>query len=148
MKTMKELNKTQNIIFILGGLLMVIGAGCYSFMVKQGLACWIFLVGAVMFAIMQCMQIYEGNNFTIKRLKRIMTFADIMFVLSGLLMVDSAYKFLLPLFRDYNGSEGYYTYIEMIYNKWVVLLLIAAVLEVYTTHRISSELEKENAKKN
>ena len=28
-------------------------------------------------------------------------------------------------------------------GKWVVMLLIAAILEVYTTHRISSELEKE-----
>ena len=39
-------------------------------------------------------------------------------------------------------SAGYYTYIEYVYNKWVVLLLIAAILEVYTTHRLDSELKK------
>ncbi len=43
---------------------------------------------------------------------------------------------------DSNMSAGYYTYIEYVYNKWVVLLLIAAILEVYTTHRLDSELKK------
>ena len=28
------------------------------------------------------------------------------------------------------------------YNKWVVLLLIAAFLEIYTVHRIDSEMKK------
>ena len=57
-------------------------------------------------------------------------------------MVDSVYHFLLPLFRNSSG-DGYYNYIQFVYNKWVVLLLVAAILEVYTTHRISSELQKE-----
>jgi uncharacterized membrane protein SpoIIM required for sporulation len=56
-------------------------------------------------------------------------------------MCDTAYNFLLPLFQ-YRGEGGYYQYINYVYNKWVVLLLIAAVLEVYTTHRIASELKK------
>jgi hypothetical protein len=29
-------------------------------------------------------------------------------------------------------------------NKWVAILLIAALIELYTTHRISHELAKEN----
>lgn len=55
-------------------------------------------------------------------------------------MVDADRHFLLPLFT---GKAGYINYITYIYNKWVVVLLIAAVLEVYTTHRLSSELAKE-----
>ena len=31
-----------------------------------------------------------------------------------------------------------------IHNNWVVLLLIAAIIEIYTTHRISNELKKDN----
>ena len=54
-------------------------------------------------------------------------------------MVDTVYKFLLPLFRS-AGSADYYNYV---YNKWVILLLIAGVLEVYSTHRISSEMRSE-----
>ena len=34
-------------------------------------------------------------------------------------------------------------YITYIYNKWVLTLLIAAILQLYSTHRIDSELAKE-----
>ena len=88
------------------------------------------------------MQVYEGNNTVVRRLKRIMNIADLLFILSGILMVDTAYNFLLPLFRS-AGSAGYYNYIEYVYNKWVILLLIAGVLEVYSTHRMSSEMRSE-----
>lgn len=125
----------------MGGLLMVIGAGCYSFLVGRQIMCWVFLVGACLFAVIQMAQTYEGDSIVIKRLKRIQCMAGIFFILSGMLMVDSAYQVLLPLFNG-STSSGYFTYIEYVYNKWVVLLLIAAVLEIYTTHRLDSELKK------
>ena len=104
----------------------------------QDIVCWIYLVGSLLFAVIQIMQTYEGNKLTIKRLKKIMSIADIFFVLSGVLMVDTAHRFLMSAFTNY------LTYFEMIYNKWVVLLLIAALLEMYTMHRIDHELHKEN----
>jgi hypothetical protein len=138
---MKQLSRLQSLIFLAGGLLMVVGAGLFVFSNKQ-LASWIFLVGAIAFVSMQMQQQYEGTNFVIRRLRRIMTLADICFILAALLMVENAYNFLLPLFVDHlqNGLNDYIIYIM---GKWVVMLLIAAILEVYTTHRISSELEKE-----
>lgn len=136
---MKQLSKLQSTLFLIGGVLMVVGAGCYAFLVAQQVVCWVYLVGALIFASMQVNQTYEGNSHTIKRLKRIMTTADIFFVLSGLLMVDSAYMFLRDSFSDT------VTYLNLIYNKWVLMLLVAAILEMYTMHRISSELKKEEA---
>ena len=138
---MKQLSRLQSLIFLAGGLLMVVGAGLFVFSNKQ-LASWIFLVGAIAFVSMQMQQQYEGTNFVIRRLRRIMTLADICLILAALLMVENAYNFLLPLFVDHlqNGLNDYIIYIM---GKWVVMLLIAAILEVYTTHRISSELEKE-----
>ncbi len=139
---MKQLTKLQANLFLIGGVLMVIGAGCFSFgfiyprMLQ--VTCWLFLVGTVMFSIMQSMQSYEGRNLAIIRLKKIQGFADLFFVLSGINMVDTVYHFFGTLF---DNQEAYITYF---YNKWVVLLLIAAILELYTTHRISSELKKEN----
>lgn len=135
--TMKQLSRTQNIIFLVGGVLMVVGAGCFAFMWQQEVMCWIYLAGAVMFATMQMMQTYEGNNITVRRLKKIMTTADIFFVLSGILMVDNAYRFMQQVFTNY------VTYFQYVFNKWVLLLLVAAVLEIYTMHRISAELSKE-----
>ena len=83
------------------------------------------------------MQTYEGRNFTVKRLKRIMSVADMFFIFAGLVMVDNAYMLSQSLF------DNYASYLEMVFNKWVLLLLVAAVLEIYTMHRISSELDKE-----
>lgn len=134
---MKQLNKLQSLIFLTGGAMMVVGAGCFALMWQQKIACWIYLVGALMFGVMQMMQEYQGNNFIVKRLKRIMSLADIFFILSGFLMVDMVYRFLQSAF------DNYLTYYNTIYNKWVVLLLIAAILEMYTMHRIEHELSKE-----
>ena len=139
---MKQLSKIQSILFLIGGVLMVIGAGCYAFLLGQKVVCWVYLVGALLFAWMQVNQAYEGANTTIKRLKRIMTFADIFFVLSGLLMVDSAYMFMRDSFTDI------VSYYNLVYNKWVLLLLVAAILEMYTMHRISAELKKEEKNQN
>ena len=133
---MKKLNKFQSVLFLLGGLLMVIGAGSFALMWQQPIVCWIYLIGSILFTVMQSMQTYNGNNFVLKRLKRIQSVADICFILSALLMVDTAYLFFRPIFTDF------LTYTQYIYNKWVVLLLIAAFLELYTTYRIDSEMKK------
>ena len=136
---MKQLTKLQSALFLIGGVLMVVGAGCYAFLVAQKAVCWVYLVGSLLFAWMQVNQSYEGANPTIRRLKRIMSTADIFFVLSGLLMVDSAYEFLRDSFADT------LTYFNLVYNKWVLLLLVAAMLEIYTMHRIGTELKKDEA---
>ena len=138
---MKQLSKIQSAIFLLGGVLMVVGAGRYAFgfIYHKVLlyTCWVFLVGTVLFSVIQAMQLYEGKSFVIHRLKRIQAMADICFILSGISMVDTVYAFARNWFSNYE------TYITYFYNKWVLLLLIAALLELYTTHRISRELEKE-----
>ena len=139
---MRQLSKLQSMLFLAGGALMVIGAGCFAFLFQQQVACWIYLVGAVVFAFLQVSESYDGNNLAIKRLKRIMTFADIMFVLSGLLMVENAHMFLKDAFGDLT------TYLNAIYNKWVLALLVAAILEMYTMHRIASEIKKEESATN
>lgn len=139
---MKQLSKLQSTLFLIGGVLMVIGVGCYAFIYAQQVVCWVYLAGALLFASMQVSETYEGNNQAVKRLKRIMTFADIFFVLSGLLMVDSAYMFMRDSFTDI------VSYYNLVYNKWVLLLLVAAILEMYTMHRISAELKKEEKNQN
>lgn len=121
-------------LLVVGGLLMIAGAGCFVLMWRQGAACWVYLLGACLFGGMQLMQAYEGRDHTVQRLKRIMSVADMCFVLSGLLMVENVHRLLMPLFSSYVG------YMQLIYNKWVLLLLVAAILELYTMLRISSEL--------
>ena len=134
---MKKLNKIESILFMLGGMLMVTGIGCYVFMLAPSVTCWIALTGSILFSTLHMMQAYEGSQLAIKRLKRILNIADLLFVIAGILIVDSTYNFLRPAFEN---QESYITYV---YNKWVLLLLIAAILEVYATHRIDYLLKKE-----
>ena len=143
---MKQLSKIQSAIFMLGGMLMVVGAGCFAFgfIYPKILlyTCWLFLAGTVAFSVIQAMQLYEGKSMIIHRLKRIQGLADICFVISVISMVDTFYVFARNWFSNYE------TYITYFYNKWVLFLLIAAILELYTTHRISHELKKEIMPKN
>ena len=141
---MRQLTKTESLIMVVGALLMAVAAVMYVFAVRKP-ASWIMLVGTGAFVVMQMRQKYEGTNITIRRLRSIMTVGNIFFVIAALLMVENAYQFLRPVFLK-NGVQGDITYITYIFNKWVIALLVGAVIELYTTHRISSELEKEAKK--
>lgn len=133
-------NRTQGALFLIGGALMVIGVGAFVLFWHREVMCWVFLAGALLFALTQIMQSVDTSGITLKRLKTIQGLADLLFILSGIIMADTANGFFRPLFQN---QEAYLTYL---YNKWVVLLLIAAVLEVYTTHRIDHEQSKKNIK--
>ena len=132
---MKELNKIQTAIFLFGGILMAVGAG--TTLLGWGSAPYIYALGALGFASMQMQQRYEGSNFTIRRLRRMMLISDVLFLVAALFMFASKSNFL---------GLNYITYIEYVYNKWVIVLLVAALLQLYSMHRIGSELEKEAKK--
>ncbi len=132
---MKQLNKMQTAIFLIGGILMAIGAGVT--LLGYGVAPYIFAIGAVCFSSMQMLQRYEGKSFTIRRLRRMMLISDVLFLTAALLMFVGKDNFL---------GLSYITYITYVYNKWVIVLLIAALLQLYSIHRIGSEIEKEAKK--
>ena len=138
---MRQLSTLQNYILLIGAIMMVAGVGCIVFGIMPKATSIIFCVGAISFALMQMTQTYEGNNVTLRRLRHIMVLADIAFIISGLLMLENVYKFFFTIFA--NTIEGYNTYIHVVYNNWVVALLIGAVLEIYTTHRIAYVMKKE-----
>ena len=129
---MRQLNKIQTLIFLVGALLMVVGAGASVLAWK--LAPYVFAVGAIAFTSMQLLQRYEGTNFVIRRLRRMSILSDFLFLISALLM-----------FANMGNVFGLsqIDYITYIYNKWVLTLLIAAILQLYSTHRIDRELAKE-----
>ena len=132
---MRQLNSVQNAIFLVGAVLMVVGAG--TSLLQWAASPYIYAVGAVCFASMQMLQRYEGSNFVIRRLRRIMLLSDLMFLLTAVLMFASQGNALhLP----------HIVYLQYVYQKWVPTLLIAAILQLYTTHRIGNELEKEAKK--
>ena len=121
---------------LLGGLLMVVGSGAY--MLLQSWAAYVFAPGALLFAAVQMRQRYEGRNLTIRRLRRMALISDVLFLVAALLMLANQSNFL-PLDQ--------LSYIKYVHNNWIVALLVAAILQLYTTHRIANELEKEAKKR-
>ncbi len=115
--------------------MMVIGSGANIFMFLW--APYVFAAGAVAFVLMQLRQRYDGRNITIRRLRRMMIFSDVLFLASAVIMFAG------------HGNPfrlNWLMYAKYVHNNWVVTLLVAAILQMYVTHRISSELEKEAKK--
>jgi hypothetical protein len=133
---MKQLSNIETAILLIGGLLMVVGAGGSMFL--QSWAAYIFAPGALLFAAMQMRQSYDGNNFTIRRLRRIQLTSDVLFLLAGLLMLANQSNFF---------GINLLLYIKYVHNNWIVVLLVAAILQLYASHRIANELEKEAKKR-
>lgn len=133
---MKQLSSIETAILLIGGLLMVVGAGGSMFL--QSWAAYIFAPGALLFAAMQMRQSYEGNNFTIRRLRRIQLTSDVLFMLAGLLMLANQSNFF---------GINLLLYIKYVHNNWIIVLLVAAILQLYASHRIANELEKEAKKR-
>ena len=129
---MRELDKTENAILLIGAVMMVIGSGANIF--AQSWAPSVFGMGTIGFVLMQLKQKYEGSNVALKRLRRMVIISDVCLLLAALLMFAN----MDNLFR-----LDALTYIKYVHNNWVVALLVAAMLQLYTSHRISKEILKD-----
>lgn len=132
---MRQLSNIEVWLMLAGGLLMVVGSGASLFL--QSWAPYVFAPGALLFAAMQMRQRYEGKDFTVRRLRRMMLLSDALFLVAALLMFANQGNFL---------GLDYLSYIKYVHNNWIVVLLVAAVLQLYSSHRIANELE--NTQKN
>lgn len=130
---MRRLSKLQSAVFAAGAVLMVVGAA--ASLLRWDAAPWMFAAGAVAFTSIQMLQRYDGRHFTIRRLRRIMLFSDFLLLVTAMLMFVSRWPQL--------GGLDWLTYVNYVHNNWVVTLLLAAILQLYTTYRIDSELAKE-----
>ena len=128
---MRQLNKIENTRLLFGAVMMVIGSGANIF--AQPWAPYVFGMGTVGYVLMQLKQKYEGSNVAIKRLRRMVIISDVCLLLAAVMMFAN----MDNLFR-----LDAVTYIKYVHNNWVVVLLVAAMLQLYTSHRISKEILK------
>lgn len=116
MKTMKKLQQT---VYIIGGILLLIGASLY--ITRWTWAPYIYIIGSVMFGAMQMLDRYTGSNFILRRLRRQQILGAIALMSTGILMLTSKH------------------------NEWILCLLVGCLLELYTAFRIPQEYEKEKS---
>ncbi|MDO4210301.1 MAG: hypothetical protein Q4D23_01090 [Bacteroidales bacterium] len=126
---MKQLNRFQNLLFQVGGLLLVAGAIMPMIPAVNTHAATVFTIGALLFGSMQLLQRYDGPNVVIRRLRRQQILGAFFLMFAAALLVMKQYHVgPIPIRGD----------------EWKIALIVAAVLELYTAFRIPSELEKEN----
>ena len=121
---MKTLSKVQNIIFMLGAVLVLTGAATY--VTGWTLSFYLYTAGACAFASMQLAAGYEGRNLVLRRLRVQQILGALMLLVTAVLMAMHTFQF------------GFARR-----NEWMVALTIACVLELYTAFRIPAEWEKE-----
>ena len=96
---MKRLNKIQNIVFITGAVLLLIGAA--TFFTGWLYAFYLYTVGACAFAAMQLRAGYEGDNFVIRRLRGQQVIGALLLVCTAFLWLCVFLISVLP--ADRNG---------------------------------------------
>ena len=111
------MRKAYTVVQVVGAVLLLVGAMLQ--ITRWELSPYIYTLGAVMFAYVQVMSRYEGQNLIVRRLRRQQVLGAVLLVFAGVLMFVARH------------------------NEWILCLTVAAVLELYTAFRIPSELEKE-----
>lgn len=112
------MRKAYTVVQVVGAVLLLVGAMLQ--ITRWELSPYIYTLGAVMFAYVQVMSRYEGQNLIVRRLRRQQVLGAVLLVFAGVLMFVARH------------------------NEWVLCLSAAAVLQLYTAFRIPAELEKEN----
>lgn len=112
------MKKGYTVIQMVGAVLLLMGAMLQ--ITRWELSPIIYTIGAVMFAYVQVMSRYDGQNLIVRRLRRQQILGAVLLVFAGVLMFVTRH------------------------NEWVLCLSVAAVIQLYTAFRIPSELEKEN----
>ena len=111
------IHKYSNAIAMTGAV--VLFAGLFLQFFRLDVAPYVYLLGAILFAYVQVIHGYKGNNFIIRRLYRQQLIGAILLVVAGVLMI------------------------VMKRNEWIVCLAISAFLQLYTAFRIPQEEERE-----
>ena len=106
------------LFYFAGAALLLFGAVSRLFL--QDIYSYIYITGAVLFAVTQFLLRPKGCSVALRRLVMQQQLAGILFVAAGVLM---------------------FTHTR---NEWMVVLTCGALTELYTAFRIPQEQEKEN----
>ena len=108
--------KITDTLYRIGAIVLLIGA---ALKIARPLhASYIYITGAVLFAVMQFIGRERGGNIALRRLVFQQQFGGIALIAAGVLM---------------------FTHIR---NEWIVALFIGALFELYTAYRIPQEKGK------
>lgn len=120
---MRQLTSFQNILFMVGGVMMIVGAAIRMF--SSVVSLWVYGIGALLFCLMQVKAEYLGRDFVLVRLRRQQLFACVCFILCAVCMSMQTFHYGIA-----------------VSNEWIIPLTVGCILELYTAWRIPQELSK------
>ncbi len=104
-------------MYYAGAITLLLGAA--SRIALPQIYCYIYMVGAVLFALAQFFLRPDFKGLTLRRLVWQQQLAGLFFIAAGVLMFTN------------------------VRNEWIVVLSCGAIIELYTSFRISHELKKQ-----
>lgn len=122
------------VFMVVGVVVNVISVGGVLPALAVRVATVAYVVGTLLFAAVQFKQTYEGSDLTMRRLRNIQVIGGVALILSGLLLFEQTFGIIKPLVAT--SLDGYNDYYHYVHGNWGVLLLIAGILELYTTLRM------------
>lgn len=105
---------------------MAFGAMAYALPGLEAWSPYVFTFGALLYAPMQMLARYEGDNLVVKRLRRQQLIGALLLIIAGGLSIMKSLHV-----GPFRGDE------------WLLVLTIAAVLQVYTAFRLPAALKQE-----
>lgn len=106
----------MKILYAVGAVTVLVGAILKMFIPQE--ASYIYMSGAVLFAVMQFLSRCRSNDTALNRLVWQQQLGGLLLVVAGVLMFTN------------------------VRNEWMVVMFIAALIELYTAFRIPQELER------
>ena len=108
--------KIIKVLYLLGAATLLFGAVARMFL--PDLFAYIYIIGAVLFAIMQFLLRPKKSSVALRRLVMQQQLAGLLFIAAGVLMFTHTH------------------------NEWMMVLTCGALVELYTAYRIPQELDK------
>lgn len=109
--------KAIKILYYVGAAALLFGAVARMFLPEY--YAYVYISGAVMFALMQFLMRPRNSSVTVRRLVVQQQLAGLFFIAAGVLMFTHTH------------------------NEWMVVLTCGALIELYTAYRIPQELDKQ-----
>lgn len=110
------MNKITKFLHMVGALMVL--AGAVLRISQPTYAAYIFIVGAIIFAIMQFLLRCRSNSSVVRRLVWQQQLGGLALIGAGVLMLTHTR------------------------NEWIVVMFIGAIIELFTAYRIPQELDK------
>ena len=103
---------------------------------------WFLLMGSILYVVVQRLTSIRSKDIAVSRLQSIQLLSGFCLIISSLLLIEQYNGFVMPIMVS--DINSYYNYLRIVHNNWVVMLFVGALLQLYTTNRLSHEQQKES----